>query len=218
MSPMEIIAAGQHGLLIQAVAGVIGVEEGVARNAIERLLKAIGRRLSERAADPAEQENVLDVLAGGDFQLCLDDPRALFGPFAVRDGEGLLAYLYGSLEAARAEARRIGPPRGLDKEVFARLLTLAASLLLAALARRLEKEKGELPAEAGLTDYLQDLGRTILRGFADGTVRTLFRRVGFRGRMAMSRMKLRLSRRPGHGPSIDNLLGSLLDKERQVRP
>jgi hypothetical protein len=46
----------------------------------------------------------------------------------VRDGEGLLAYAYGSVDAAREDARAIGPPAGLDREVFARLMTLAASL------------------------------------------------------------------------------------------
>ena len=217
MSPMDIIAAAQHGLLIQAVAGVMGVEERVARQALSRLLTALAARLSARAADPVEEANLLAVLVGGDFQRYLDDPRALFGRLAVRDGEELLAYLYGSVEAARAEARRIGPPRGLDSELFARTLTLAASLLLAALARRLEAEKNELSADAGLTDYLQDLGRTILRGLADGTVRTLFRRVGFRGRMALRRLPRRGSGRH-HGPSIDALLGSLLDRPRQMRP
>lgn len=213
MSLMALIAAGQHGRLIQGVAGVLGIEERVAGNALERLLRPLAHRLSDRAADPAEQEIVLDVIASGDFQRFLDDPRLLFGRDAVRDGEETLAYLYGSVEIARAHARTIGPPAGLDGEVFVRLMTLAASLMLAAMARQLAQRAQSGSRQAGLADLLRDLGHTILRGLADGTVRTLFRRAGFSRRMTWRRLNLRRRHRPAHRPSIDELLGDLLDKE-----
>jgi hypothetical protein len=212
MSLMTLIAAGQQGLLIQTVGGVIGVDEAVARVALERLSGAIARRLSERAADPVEQAILLDVIARGGFQRYLDEPRALFGRDAVRDGEAMLAYVYGSVEAARDDARAIGPPAGLDGEVFARLMTLAASLLLAAMARRREEQaRARSSTVAGPAEQLKELGKTILRGLADGTMRT-FRRAGFRRRMALSRLALHRRAWPDHGPAIDELLGDLLDE------
>ena len=210
MALMALIAAGQHGLLIQAVAGVIGVEEPVARASLERLLAAMARRLSDIAADPIEEEALLGVIASGGFQRYLDEPRALFGRDALRDGEGVLAYLYGSLEAARAHAIAIGPPPGLAGEAFARLMTLAASLLMAAMARRLEQQASERFAAAGPIGLLQELGRVALRGLADGTVRTHFRRASFRSRMAFYRLRPR-RRRLDHGASIRELLGDLVE-------
>lgn len=210
MSLMAVIEAGQKGLLIEAVAGLLGSDEPVARDAIERLLRALAQRLSVRAADPGEQEVVLDVVAGGGYQRALDDPRVLFGRDGVRDGEEALAYLYGSLGAARAEARAIGPPAGIEREVFARLTTLAALLLLAGLARQLEQQERDALPETGLTGSLKKLGNVVLRGLADGTMRTLHRRrSSFRRRMAARR------RQPGgtrsRRPSLDELLGGLLD-------
>jgi hypothetical protein len=209
MSLLALIAASQNGLLIRAVGSVIGVDEPVARDALERLLATIAERLGARAADPAEHDILLDVIASGSFQRYLDDPRALFGRDAVRDGEVLLAYLYGSVEAARQRARAVGPPAGLDGEVFARLMTLAASLLLGAMARRLEElARDPLPAP-GPAGALRELGQTVLRGFADGTMRT-FRHASFRRRMVLRRLYLPRRRRT-HAASIEELLGDLLD-------
>ena len=112
-------------VVLQSIVGCIGVP----------------RRLSARVAvEPAEHEVLLDVVARGGFECYLDDPRALFGRAAVRDGEDVLTYAYGSVDAAREEAKTVGPPRGLDRDVFARLMTLAASLVLAAMARKLQQQ------------------------------------------------------------------------------
>jgi hypothetical protein len=211
MSLMALMAAGQQGLLIRTVGGVVGVEEPVAARALERLSKAIARRLSARVAvEPAEHEVLLDVVARGGFERYLDDPRALFGREAVRDGEDLLAYAYGSVDAAREEARALGPPRGLDRDVFARLMTLVASLVLAVMARSMEQARPR-SAVAGPAGVLKELGETVMRGLADGTLRT-FRRARFRRRMALRRLGLSL-RRPERGASLDELLGDLLEKE-----
>jgi hypothetical protein len=212
MSLMALMAAGQQGLLIQTVGGVVGVEEPVAARALERLSKTIARRLSARVAvEPAEHEVLLDVIARGGFECYLDDPRALFGRAAVRDGEDVLAYAYGSVEAAREEAKAVGPPQGLDRDVFARLMTLAASLVLAAMARKMEQQARKGSAVAGPAGVLKELGQTVMRGLADGTTRT-FRRARFRRRMALRRLGLSL-RRPERGASLDELLGDLLEKE-----
>jgi hypothetical protein len=209
MSVMTVIAAGQQGLLFHAVGGAIGVDEPVAHDALERLLRVLARRLSARAADPREHEILLDVIARGDFGRFIDDPRALLGRAAVRDGEQILAYLYGSVEAARKEAKAIGPPEGLDVEMFARLTTLAASLLLGAMARQLEQQARDHSAVPGPAGVLKQLGETFLRGFAEGTMRSI-RPAGFRRRMALRRLGLRL-RRQHHGLTIDELLAGFLD-------
>jgi hypothetical protein len=209
MSLMAVIEAGHKGLLMQAVAGLLGSDQEVARSAMERLLRALAYRLSLRAAEPVEQAVVLDVIARGGYQRALDDPRILFGRGGVRDGEEALAYLYGSLEAARAEARAIGPPAGIEREVFARLTTLAALLLLAGLARRLEQHADRHLPEVGLADSLKQLGNAILRGLADGTVRSSFRRQpSFRRRMAARRR--RSGSTTSAGPDLNELLGDLL--------
>lgn len=216
MSLTALIAAGQRGQLIQTIAVVVSVDELVARAALQRLLAAIARRLSERAADPLEHEILLDVIARGGFQRYLDDRRFLFGRKAVREGEEVLAYLYGSVEAAREDANRIGAPAGLDRDVFARLMTLAAILLFGAAARRLEQQAHDRSAGSAPADMLKELGRTILRGLADGTGRTLFRRLSFRRRLAALRWKAtwrRLDRSASRRPTLDELLGGLLNEE-----
>lgn len=215
MSLTAVIAAGQQGLLIQIVGSAVDVDEAVAREALDRLLPPIARRLAMRATDPQEHDVLRDVIAGGGFERYLDDPRAMMGRAAFRDGEQVLVYLYGSVEAAREDAMAVGPPAGLDRDVFARLMTLAASLLLGALSRRFDEQTRQRPAASGPADVLRDLGETVLRGLADGTTKT-FRRASFARRMTMRRLGLSL-RRARHGPRIDELLGDLLEEEEAPR-
>lgn len=210
MSLMGLIAAAQQGLLIPTVGGVVGVEESVARAALERLLRLIARRLGDRGADPGEHDVLLDVIARGGFERYLDDSRVLFGRNAVRDGEQVLDYLYGSVEAARAEARAVGPPEGLDADVFARLMTLAATLLLAALARRLEQVR-KPRSETGPPGPWAELGQAIVRGLVDGSLRALSRRhASFRRRLKASR---RRTQKATHGAHLHDLMDDLLDQD-----
>jgi hypothetical protein len=211
MSLMALMAASQNGLLIRAVGSVVGVDEPVARDALERLLGAIAERLGARAADPVEHDILLDVIASGSFQRYLDDPRALFGREAVRDGEGLLAYALW-LRRGRPRARRKrhraarrARPRGVRQADDAGRKPSAG-----AMARRLEEQARDplrLPGPAGA---LKELGQTVLRGLADGTMRT-FRRASFRRRMALRR--LNLQRRGGPRRVDRGTPGDLLDRE-----
>ena len=210
MSLMALIAAGHQGHLVQTVAVVLGVEEPVARSALERLVPAVAHRLRDRAAEAGEQDGLLDVLAEGGFQRYLDDPRVLFGREAVRDGEDVLGYAYGSVDAARAQARAIGPPAGLDGDVFARLMTLAAVLLIGAMSRRLDQQVRAGSAAAGPAGILKRLGRVVVRALAEGSMRSIYRRrAGFGPRMAARRR--RPGARPARRPTLEMLLGDVGD-------
>jgi hypothetical protein len=211
MSLMAIIAAGQKGLLIRAVGGAVGVDEPVARAALERLLQAMARRLTKRADNREERRILLETVAAGGFQRYLDDPRALLGRDTIRDGEDLLTYLYGSVDVARDHARTIGPPSGLDAEVFTRLMTVAACLLLGAMARRLEQQTQDRLVDVGATGLVMGLVQAIWAGIMEGTARSMFRRrASFRYRMGAERRRQQRGEAPSGRPELEEILGDLL--------
>lgn len=209
---MALISAGHGGRLLRNLGGPAGIEEPLVRTALERLLPPLARRLSEQAADPVERELLLDAVAEGGYQRYLDDPRALLGRDAIVDGEELLVHLYGSLDLARQEAKSVGPPRGLDADVFARMMTLAASLLLAVMARRQALLAGrDVSAAQGSAAIIAGLVEAVVRGFVEGTMRSLRprRRTGALSRRR--RWPRRRSNEAARPASIEALLGELLD-------
>lgn len=213
MSLMQVIEAGHQGHLFATVGVAAGVDAEVARAALERLLPPLARRLSEHAGDPVEEAALLDVIAGGGYRRYLEDPRALLGRDSIRNGEEALIYLYGSLEAARQEANAVGPPASLDRDVFARMMTLAASLLLAAMAQRREHLLQHSTAEdSSIATALKGLWQAALRGFLEGSTRAVRPLGGSRSfaRLMHARRRKQRGRREPDRPSLDELLGDLV--------
>ncbi len=133
---MDVLDACQSGQLVAAVGIASDLEEAQCRQALERLTRDIARRVSERVSEQDDIDDLLDVLDEEEEYEYLDNPKAMLGRDGIADGEEILKLLYGSLDEAGQVAAQIGAPRGVDDEVFARLMTVAASLTLAAMARR----------------------------------------------------------------------------------
>lgn len=220
MTLMEVIEAGHQGHLFGTVGVAAGVDAQVARAAVERLLPPLARRFSERGGDPVEGAALLDVISGSGYRRYLEDPRALLGRDSIRNGEEALIYLYGSLEAAREEANAIGPPASLDRDVFARMTTLAASLLLAGMAQRREHMLQQSTAEeASIAAALKGLWQAALRGFVEGSTRAVRPLGGSRsfGRLMQARRRKYANRTEVSRPSVDELLGDLVHDTRRRR-
>ena len=125
---LSILEDSQNGQLVQKLAKACDIDESQCRDALQRLVPEIARRISDHIEDDDDLEELVDILDEEEQVAMLDDPGALFSRNAVQDGQDLLELLYGSLDKAEDRAEDIGPPRGVDEDLFERMMTMAAAL------------------------------------------------------------------------------------------
>jgi len=164
----EIVAAGD-GRQLAALVAAAGMSPRDVEAVLRAQVPAIAARIHERAAaDEAELDAIFDIVEAGEAEDYLEDPRALTSRAAVRDGEDILAHLFGSLEAARAEA---GAPPGMAPELAARLMTWSAVLCVAAMSRRWRTEA--LPAMQAASSGGEGLLALLVRTIVTALLRAL---------------------------------------------
>ena len=231
MAVMDILAKAHEGQLYGLLAGAARSDVATIKLAFERLAPLIGRRIAQKAASDDEYEHLLDAFAGGEHDWYLDSPKGLFSRAMIRDGEDILAHVYGSLGAAREDARRIGPPDGMAPDVFEKFMSLVAALVLAGMAR--SHADMTAPAEpqsaAALrgaepvrkAGYIQVIIDAVIRGIAQALVKSFTRPPGRRRRVTYGRKTRRRKSRTGRrtrrqrkrsDPTLEDLLGDLIRK------
>ena len=133
MGLIDILAGAQGGAFFANAGHIAGIEAEAARQALTGMAPAIAARLRKRAEDHDAFEALLDLISDGDGDAFLDDPALLADAEVVKDGNAVLADLYGSkaaaLKALRTEAK------ALDEPSLNKLAPVAASAVLAALVR-----------------------------------------------------------------------------------
>jgi len=214
MEILDIITSAQSGGLIVQLATAAGVDPQTARTALDALVPAIAGRIAEKASDEDEHAHLLAVVDDSEADDYLDNARTLLSRSAVRDGEDILTYLYGSLDAARSEAERISAPAGMTQETFDRLMTFAAALVLAAMTRRnkmLKMPATALGVSAG-SCIAAGLVGAVIKGFVDGMKRALVPRRR-RTRIGTRRTSRTRRKRSSRAPSLNDILGNLVKDE-----
>jgi hypothetical protein len=145
---IEELEKAQGGQLFRKLGELAGISPSDAKRALEAMCPPIAARLQARAAQPAEFEQLLNLLEDNESDLLKEgDP----GSDEVRaDGLAVLDDLYGSDDAARSEAEMAGRALRIDAPAMQRLQPVAAQLVLALLSERFRKENdmGEAPAAA----------------------------------------------------------------------
>ena len=228
---LEILSEGQSGLLIKTLGDACDLSEDQCRQSLEKLVPDIARRISDHIEDDDDLEELVDILDREEQTKYLDDRNAMFSRDIVHDGKDILELVYGSLDKAHDAAERIGPPKGVDDDVFERLMTIVASLTFAAMARR--NQHVQLAAMDGPKDgeqrvdegFFMMIINALITGFMEGArqsttrrrrrKRSMLERIfgtksrSRRRRRSSSSRKRRSRRRKT--PSLKDILGDILD-------
>ncbi len=215
---MDVVEAAQNGGLVQTFAMAAATDEAAARVALNLLSRDVARAIAGLVTDSERYDDLMDVLDEEDRDEYLEKPGELLGRDAVDDGEDILTIAYGSVEKARARAREIGAPDRLKTETFERMMTLAAPLTLAAMARRNRMLK--MPLVEGQNEepprgFIASMLHAIITGFKEGFMQAVTRKRTRRRRTTLSSIfgRKRTSRsrkRRTNSPSLNDLLGDLL--------
>ena len=161
---IDIILAANDGKTAGALALAGDYSVDAAEKALKTHVREIGSKIAVKARDPEELELLLDVIEAGEHDDYLTNPDALLSREAVEEGEEILAHVYGSVERARAVASTLRKPHGISEEKMQRMMTLAATLCVAALVKR--GQQTYLAADMGgiASTFFSELIAAIIKG------------------------------------------------------
>ncbi len=215
MEILDIIEKAQNGTMMAQLAASAEVDLPTAKAAMHALAPELARAIADKASDRDGYEHLVNALNSGEADDYLENTRAFLSRSAARDGEAILTYLYGSLDAARARADAIGAPEGMKKDTFSRFMTFAAVLVVAAMTRRnkaFAMQAAPLTSSPALNGVMAVIIDAVVKGVVDGFKRAMLPR---RRRITISygrKKTRRLTRRraPKRSPSLNDILGDLL--------
>lgn len=161
---IDIILASNQGRTAGALGLAGGYPTDAAEKALKTLVRDIGHRMAMKAQDPEELELILDVIEAGEHDDYLTNPDSLLSREAVQEGEEILAHVYGSLERARKVARSLRRPHGINEDKMERLMSLAATLSVAAMVSR--GRQGFMAADLGgaAQSFWSELVNAVIKG------------------------------------------------------
>jgi hypothetical protein len=133
MTLTAMLAQAQGGRLFAQVAGAIGLDEATTRAAMMEICPAIISELKAAAeGDDSLLETLARHLAEGNEGSVLDDPGVLTGAESIKDGNAILAAIYGSKAGAMEDIKTLvgGVPAAKLSKLAAVSATAAVSALM----------------------------------------------------------------------------------------
>ena len=136
MNILDEIVNAQGGAAVEEIGSQVGLPPDQVTAALSALMPALAGGFQRNIQNQDGLEDLMAALASGNHGQYIENPASLADQSAVIDGNGILGHIFGSKDTSRAVANRAAAQTGLSTEVLKRLLPLAASLMMAAFAKR----------------------------------------------------------------------------------
>ena len=146
MNILEAVLSAQGGSAAREAGRGLGLSPEQTGSALGALIPALAAGLQQNASQPGGLESLVGALTRGQHSRYLDDPSAIAQPGAVTDGNAILGHILGTKDASRAVATRAAGQTGIDPGLLKRLLPIAATMVMGAMAKK--QMGGGLPAPA----------------------------------------------------------------------
>jgi hypothetical protein len=161
MNLLEAVLNAQNGATARTAGQSLGLSPEQTGSALGALVPALAAGLQRNVSQPGGLESLLGALTSGQHARYLDQPAALGTPDAITDGNAILGHILGSKDASRAVANQAAGQTGLDPALLKRLLPIAATMVMGAMARK-QTGSGMAPTAGragggGLLDMLTPL-------------------------------------------------------------
>jgi len=227
MALMDILTQAQGGAFYANAGKAVGIPPDEARAALDALCPAIALKLRQSAENEVTLDALLEIIEDGDGDAFLDDPALIGDPEVSKDGNAILADVYGTKTAALKEAKALAPD--LDKKALGALTAIAATSVVAALARS-QRQSIMMPAMGiqqvagtGGGGLLGTIVSAVIEGAIKGAMRELApkprrRRSSYaaaRRRRSKTKTRTRTRTRRTTRPSLDSLFRDILDSIRK---
>jgi hypothetical protein len=140
----ELMQNAHRGSAMDDMARQFGISPDQVRRTMEALLPAFAMGLQRRAAQPDGFAQLAAMMGSGQYARFFDGWNAASAGEASRQGEDVLARLFGSKDISRAVASQAELMSGVSAEIVKRMMPLTAATLMGGLARSAQNQ--------GLTD------------------------------------------------------------------
>lgn len=136
MNILDAILSAQNGAAVRQIGSQLNLPEDRTTAALGALIPALAAGVQRNAQSTGGLESLIAALSGGGHSQYLENPASLGQADAVDDGNGILGHIFGSKDVSREVAARAAAQTGLGTDVLKRMLPLAATLVMGALARQ----------------------------------------------------------------------------------
>jgi hypothetical protein len=168
MNVLDAILDAQNGAAARQAGASVGLGQDQTMAALAALVPALAGGLRQTTASPDGLAGLIGALSGGQHQRYLDNPQSLTQPGAVSEGNGILGHVLGSKDASRRVATQAAAQTGISADVLKRLLPLAATLMMGALAK--QRTQAPLPGAGAAGGGLTGMLGSMLDRDRDGSV------------------------------------------------
>jgi hypothetical protein len=169
MNILEAVLNAQGGAAAQQAGRSVGLSADQTSAALSALVPALAAGLQRNTSQPGGLESLLGALTGGAHVRYVDSPDTLQGQGAVSDGNAILGHILGSKDVSRRVASRASAQTGLGEDVLKKLLPVAATLVMGALAKQqLGARAAAAPSGAG--NGILDMLAPVLDRNRDGSM------------------------------------------------
>lgn len=160
MNILEAVLNAQGGAAAQQAGRSVGLSPDQTSAALSALVPALAAGLQRNASQPGGLDSLIGALTRGSHTRYVDDPAALQSQDVVSDGNAILGHILGSKDVSRRVASRASAQSGLGEDVLKKLLPMAATLVMGALAKQRLGTQTSAAAPAaggGILDMLSPL-------------------------------------------------------------
>ncbi len=136
MNILDAIINAQGGAAVRQIGSHFGLGQQEAAAALSALVPALATGVQRNIQGDGGVGSLVSALTTGGHQKYIENPAALQEATAVADGNGILGHLLGSKDASREVATQAAAQTGLSSDLLRRMLPLAATLVMGALAQK----------------------------------------------------------------------------------
>jgi hypothetical protein len=152
-APMNILDAiinAQDGAAVRQIGSQLGLDQDQTAAALSALMPALAAGVQRNVQGEGGLGTLISALLSGRHGQYIDSPASLVGQSAVSEGNGILGHLLGSKDVSREVAARAATQTGLSTDVLEKLLPLAATLMMGAMAKQSGRTlAGAAPGSSG---------------------------------------------------------------------
>jgi hypothetical protein len=136
MNILEAVLNAQGGAAAREAGRSVGLSQEQTNAALAAIVPALATGLHRNATQPAGLEALLAAVQGGGHARYFDQPSALGRQETVTDGNNILGHILGSKDVSRSVATQAAAQTGIGADVLKKLLPIAATLVMASLAKQ----------------------------------------------------------------------------------
>jgi hypothetical protein len=146
MNILDMMMNSGNGDAVRQISSRLGLDETQTASALSALVPALASGVQRNVQAPGGLEGLAAALTSGNHQRYIDNPDALNDPAAVDEGNGILGHVFGSKDVSRDVAAQAAAQTGIGADVLKKLLPLAATMMMGAIARQHAQTGATAPA------------------------------------------------------------------------